>query len=153
MKKNILAIGMVVVLITAGGIYWSSRNKSAPQDQSAKTETPELMVAEAGFRSLAIDPAKYESGWWAYKKGAKLAIDGYGFYSVLVKGYPTGTGVGEDFPDGLTLGEATLESGTQNSWSFVLPEGMLLTNLWVEGTTADGRMIKSQDLGNVGYDE
>jgi hypothetical protein len=54
--------------------------------------------------------------------------------------------------NGQSLGQAASLSSQQNTWALALPKGFMATNVWAEGRDGQGSIVKSQDLGSVGYE-
>lgn len=103
--------------------------------------------------SLEIEPSRSDSGWILYSKGAVVTLKAKNIRKAVILYFPTGTGVGELFPNGARLGRMIQSSEDDDIWTYSLKESLMTTNFWVEATDLRGDILKSSDLGNVGDDE
>jgi hypothetical protein len=153
MSKSVRgAIIITVILIGGFAAFYFFLKPPAVVAPTTSDLNAALRSQPATFTSLKIEPSTINAGWIMYQEGAQIIIEASGFKSIIVKYWPTGTGIGDLYPDGVVLGSAELIPGTTDRWRLALAEGLLTTNLWAVGETADGQQIKSADLGNVGYD-
>ena len=108
---------------------------------------------EPNILSVSITPSKNEDGWITFQPGAQVVVVGKNLEKVELRDFPTGTGIGEGHPDGYSVGWMTKIStnGDTQTWIYKpnSTQGIMSTNFWAVGYTADGAKIKSQDLGNV----
>lgn len=142
-------LGVVVIALIAVVAFVVSRPAAdrSPQQTSAEVNQNTNMNAE--ITSITIEPSESDAGWTMYTDEALLIVRGRNLKSVTAFIFPTGTGIGESYPNGVELGKLTVSG--EDEWSFDMPRGILATNLWVVAETNDGRQLKSSDLGNVGY--
>jgi hypothetical protein len=116
--------------------------------------TPNISTPSGKITSILIQPAYDQDGWLVYEQGAVVKVVGENLQSVEIKYWSTGTGVGEEYPNGQSLGQAISLSSLQGLWMLPLPKGpFTATNIWAEGKDLQGNIIKSEDLGNVHEDE
>ena len=101
--------------------------------------------------SFSIRPSENKDGWLTYADGAKAILEGENLSSVEIRYMPTGTGMGEEYPDGYAMGKATQIGST--TWELLLPESILATNFWAVAKDSSGKILKSNDLGKVIYVE
>jgi hypothetical protein len=150
-KKHVgESIAVAIALIFVAWMLFGNQvnNTVAPE---IATSTDEVIVSDEGsISSIRIEPSTTDGNWIMYRHGAKLVISGNNLESVKVKAMPTGAGMGAEYPNGLVLGEAVHSS---DAWIFSLPDSLMTTNLWAEGLDTEGNMVKSADLGNVGFKE
>ncbi|HYC82947.1 MAG TPA: hypothetical protein VEB60_00155 [Candidatus Paceibacterota bacterium] len=155
-KKLLTGIAIAVVLVI-GGFIFVNRQAGEPMDGltggfdvGSATTTEEL---PGSITSVTIEPSRQEGPWTLYKKGAVLRVRGENLSKVVVKAMPTGSGAAEEYPDGLVIGEATSLSSQRGVWALPLPDSIMATSLWIEATDLNGKVVKSEDFGNVGYEE
>lgn len=103
--------------------------------------------------SLEIEPSRLSHGWILYKKGAVATLKAKNIKEAVILYYPTGTEIGEQFPNGVKLGQMTQSKEDDDIWTYSLPPGLMTTNFWVEATDLENNVLKSKDLGNVGWDD
>ncbi len=97
--------------------------------------------------SFSIVPSISEGGWTMYKDGAKAVLIAKNIKSATVIVVFSGT----DINNPTKLGE--MVKVAEGRWELTLPKFLLVTNFWAEATKLDNSVIKSKNLGNVGYEE
>ncbi len=97
--------------------------------------------------SFSIVPSISEGGWTMYKDGAKAVLIAKNIKSATVIVVFSGT----DINNPTKLGE--MVKVAEGRWELALPKFLLVTNFWAEATKLDNSIIKSKNLGNVGYEE
>jgi hypothetical protein len=113
-------------------------------------EARELPDGYAGeVVSFEIEPSIY-NGWTLGQRGAKVMLEGRNLRSVEVFFYSTGTGIGEMGPGSAGQMKKVGTSPQEDTWELPLPD-VMTTNFWAQATDANGKTIKSMDLGNVAY--
>jgi len=128
-------VAIIAIIVGAGGaiVYFKFFNNPLP----------------AEIISFSIEPSKNDGGWTMYKDGAQAVLIGKNIQSAVVMSAPTGTDMG----NAKILGQMVKSEKSSEIWIFTLPKYLLATNFWAEATGQDGKVIKSRDLGNVGYQE
>jgi hypothetical protein len=99
--------------------------------------------------SFEIEPSIY-NGWTLGERGAKVILKGRNLRSVEVFFYSTGTGIGEMGPGSAGQMNKVRTSQQEDTWELPLPD-VMTTNFWAQAIDANGKTIKSMDLGNVAY--
>jgi hypothetical protein len=113
-------------------------------------EARELPDGYAGeIVSFEIEPSIY-NGWTLGQRGAKVILKGRNLRSVEVFFYSTGTGIGEMGPGSAGKMKKVRTSPQEDTWELPLPD-VMTTNFWAQAIDANGKTIKSMDLGNVAY--
>jgi hypothetical protein len=113
-------------------------------------EARELPDGYAGeIVSFEIEPSIY-NGWTLGQRGAKVILKGRNLRSVEVFLYPMGTGLGEAGPYSGGQMKKVRTSPQGDTWELPLPD-VMTTNFWAQAIDANGKSIKSMDLGNVAY--
>ena len=102
----------------------------------------------ASIESISVEPSHKIDNWILYNDGAVVKVVAKNVQSVEIKFDPTGTGQTTQ-----SLGQATSLSSQQYAWALPLPAGIMATNMWAEAKDSSGNIIKSPDLGNVGYEQ
>lgn len=141
--------GVVLITSVAGVLFFAAPHAVAPQPLTPPAVDDGSVVA---IESIVIQPSRIEDGWTFYQEGAVLVIEGRGLERVEIRYYPTGTGIGELYADGDILGDAARDVEEPKRWVYPLPEGLLTTNMWAVGYGGEGDSVRSQDLGNVGFE-
>jgi len=101
--------------------------------------------------SLEIEPSAYEGGWIMCKqRGAKAVVKGRNLKSVEIFWYSTGTGIGLMPPAKAGPMKKVRTSPQGDTWELEVPD-LMATNFWAQGIDANGKTVKSMDLGNVGW--
>lgn len=101
--------------------------------------------------SLTIEPATYEGGWIVCTaERAKAIVKTRNLKSVDIFWYSTGTGIGLMPPAKAGPMEKVSTSAEADTWEIEMPD-LMATNFWAQGTDATGKVVKSMDLGNVGW--
>jgi hypothetical protein len=100
--------------------------------------------------SFEIEPSIYGGGWTLAQRGAKVILKGRNLRSVEVFLYSTGTGIGEMGPRSAGQMRKVRSSLQEDTWVLPLPD-VMTTNFWAEAIDANGKTVKSMDLGNVAY--
>jgi hypothetical protein len=100
--------------------------------------------------SFEIEPSIYDGGWALAQRGARALLKGRNLRSVEVFFYSTGTGIGEMGPGSAGRMRKVRSSPQEDTWELPLPD-VMTTNFWAEAIDANGKTIKSMDLGNVAY--
>ena len=102
--------------------------------------------------SLNIEPATFEGGWIVCtERGAKAIVKARNLKSVDIFWYSTGTGIGEMPPAKAGPMKKVGSSADGDIWEIEMPD-LMATNFWAQGTDLSGNVIRSMDLGNVGWD-
>ena len=154
-QHGIAPIIIVLILTAAGAVLWLYQNSGMGGWSK---------IAGGGrILSFAVEPSRKEGGWTLYTYGAKAIFKGEKLLSVELRYSPTGAGAGNGQPDGYKLGNmARLErcaAGQECSpdmpdmWFYNMPKNLTATNFWAVAKDAQGNTLKSNDLGNVGYEE
>jgi hypothetical protein len=79
-----------------------------------------------------------------------VILKGRNLRSVEVFFYSTGTGIGEMGPRSAGKMKKVRTSPQEDTWELPLPD-VMTTNFWAQAIDANGKTIKSMDLGNVAY--
>jgi len=102
--------------------------------------------------SLYIEPSVVEGGWIVCKQaGAKAVVKGRNLKSVEIFWYSTGTGIGLMPPAKAGPLRKVSASPDGDTWEIELPD-LMATDFWAQGIDAHGNVVKSMNLGNVGWD-
>ncbi|MBZ5613992.1 MAG: carboxypeptidase-like regulatory domain-containing protein [Acidobacteriia bacterium] len=135
------------------------KNRSAHDGGTLDDEFLSLREGERESRSnnrgeifsLNIEPAVYEGGWIMCKeRGAKAIVKARNLKSVDIFWYSTGTGIGEMPPAKAGPMKKVSTSADGDTWEIEVPD-LMATNFWAQGIDLSGKVIKSMDLGNVGW--
>jgi hypothetical protein len=114
-----------------------------------KGKARELPDGYAGeIVSFAIEPSTYDGGSTHCERGAKAILKGRNLKSVEIFFYSTGTGVGEMGPGSAGQMKKVRTSPQEDTWELPVPD-VMTTNFWAQAIGANGKTIKSMDLGNV----
>jgi hypothetical protein len=101
--------------------------------------------------SLHIEPSVYEGGWILCRRaGTKAVVKGRNLKSVAILWYSTGTEIGRMPPAKAGPMKKVNTSRTGDMWEIELPN-LMTTDFWAQGIDAHGNVVKSMDLGNVGW--
>lgn len=153
LRTMVALLGLVIFFVALN--VWLAvapvSGKNRPPSVSSKA-----VVQTAGrIDTISLEPSIRDAGWLMYQDGAFLVVTGSGLTRVTFFFYPTGSGVGEAYPNGQELGGATLQTSTPSAerWVFPMPKGVLATSLWAEATTVNGQTAKSRELLQIGYSE
>jgi len=132
----------------------SRSNGATANDESLPLQesNPEALARNRGeIISLNIDPSVVEGGWIMCKQaGARAVVKGRNLKSVEIFWYSTGTGVGLMPPAKAGPLTKVNTSPDGDIWEIDLPD-LMATDFWAEGIDAYGNIVKSMNLGNVGW--
>ena len=93
-----------------------------------------------------------EGGWIVCKQaGAKAVVKGRNLKSVEIFWYSTGTGIGLMPPAKAGPLRKVSASPDGDTWEIELPD-LMATDFWAQAIDAHGNVVKSMNLGNVGWD-
>lgn len=163
MNKIILAVGAGFLIVAASTIAWIKSDVAVElppqQKESVATSSQEANSVPSStianqkpeILSLRLTPSNDQDGWIQFQRGAKVVVTGKNLEKVELRYLPTGTGMGEEYPNGVTLGSMTkiAKSSEVETWAYVPKVNVKATNFWAVGYGADGSQVKSEDLGNV----
>jgi hypothetical protein len=101
--------------------------------------------------SLEIEPSAYEGGWIMCKQpGAKAIVKGRNLKSVEISWFSTGTGIGL-YPPAIAGPMKKVRTSPQgDTWELGVPD-LMATDFWAHGVDANGKTVRSMNLGNVGW--
>jgi len=116
--------------------------------KGAAREVPDGYVGE--IFSFEIEPSIFDGGWISCQRGAKAILKGRNLKSVEIFLYSTGTGIGEMRPGSIGQMIRARTSSQEDTWELPLPS-VMTSNFWAQAIDANGKTIRSMDLGNVGY--
>jgi hypothetical protein len=132
----------------------SLRNGGTPGDEflTFKGISQEAQNDKRGeIVSLFIEPSVYDGGWILCKHaGAKAVVKGRNLKSVAILWYSTGTETGRMPPGKAGPMKKVNTSPTGDTWEIELPD-LMTTDFWAQGIDAHGDVVKSMNLGNVGW--
>jgi len=142
LKKGFMKKYFVIasILLLAAGCSSNVKNSNGGVSSPAVQGAGKIV-------SIYIDPSRQEGNWTLYSSGAVVLVREENMQNVEIKYLPTGTGIKE-----VSLGQAVSLSSQKGVWALSLPKDLLAVSLWAEGADLIGNKVKSQDLGNVGYD-
>ncbi len=132
MKKILLAAGLLT--LAAAGC-------------SGTSQPPAPEASSGSISAIAVNPSYRIGNRTMYNDGAAIKVTGENLQSVEIKYNPSAAD-----QNGQSLGQAASLSSQQNTWALALPKGFMATNVWAEGRDGQGSIVKSQDLGSVGYE-
>ncbi len=115
-----------------------------------------LSTAKTGkIVTLTIEPSTSEGGWLMYQTGAKAVLEAERLKNAELRVIPTGTAMAQLYPNGKALGQMTkiVSAADGEKWYFALPDYLMTSSFFVVAIDQSGKQIKSQDLGQVGYQE
>jgi hypothetical protein len=98
--------------------------------------------------SFEIAPATVDGGWIMCQSPAKAILKGRNLKAVEVFWFPTGTGIEKPVAAGAM--KKVRASAQQDTWELPLSD-VMSTSFWAQATDVNGGVIKSIDLGNVGF--
>ncbi len=157
-KSSTFLLILIVALAVGIGfdiIYSKFFSKSSVTPTSVSpslSASPSVSVSPlitAKIISFSIEPSRKDGGWTMYRNGAKAILLGQNIKSVTVMAVFSGT----EMDDAKSLGKMVKVDEKGERWEFLLPKFLLATNFWAEATGLDNSVVKSHDLGNVGYEE
>lgn len=153
-KRRVFAPLLVIFFIAvvagaAGYVALRKDKKTEPEKESFSIGPSENKKTEPEEVLFSIRPSENKNGWLTYVGGAKAILEGENLSSVEIRYMPTGTGMGEEYPDGYVMGRAAQVGST--TWELLLPESLLTTNVWAVAKDNSGKILKSNDLGKVIY--